>query len=81
MVTGCSVRDGWKRGRGRGRRAVSRPAPRPTTHCGQLASMLSSVVLASCPPLIHAVMSRQNRPDPTSPGIWSEPSKTNSVDS
>ena len=79
MVTGCSRQDGWTRGSGvPGGNPPGAPAD---AHCGQLASMLSSVVLASCPPLIHAVMSRQNDPDPTSPGIWSEPSKTKTVDS
>ncbi len=31
-------------------------------------------------PEIHAVMSVQNVPAPTAPGIWSEPSKRNDVD-
>ena len=81
MVTGCLPSDGVEgTGRGPGCRA-GRPARHPgrRSTAGQLASMLSSVVLASCPPLIHAVISRQNEPEPTSPGIWSDPSNTHSV--
>ena len=59
--------------------------PHPRRRCayelrqlaGQLASMFVSVVSRSCWPLIHAVMSCQNVPAPTSPGIWSEPSNRN----
>ena len=47
---------------------------------GQLFSMLSRVVFASCCPEIHETISRQKDPVPTSPGIWSEPSNRNEVE-
>src|SRR4051794_6108000 len=77
MVTGCSR----QAVRGRGDAGVpggSRPAP-PVNHCGQLASMLLSAVLASSWPATQEVISRQNEPEPTSPGIWSDPSNTHCV--
>ena len=41
--------------------------------------MLSSAVFASSWPAIQEVISFQKEPEPTAPGIWSEPSKTHSV--
>src|SRR5215217_1695838 len=67
-------------GRGAGRRTARHPGM-SAGQAGQLASMLSAASFADSSPLIHAVISAQNEPEPTSPGIWSEPSKTNSVDS
>ncbi len=48
---------------------------------GQLASMLSSASCSDVWPAIQAVISVQKVPEPTAPGIWSEPSKTNAVES
>ena len=47
---------------------------RVTYELGQLLSMFFSAVSRSSWPLIQAVISFQNEPVPTSPGIWSEPS-------
>src|SRR5215213_6309949 len=54
--------------------AAQRP-PASTDQLGQAASMFSVAALASSSPFTNAVASVQNAPEPTSAGIWSEPSK------
>ena len=63
-------------------KAVSRPSSRRepvhrsrVSFDGQEASMFFSAVSRSSEPLTQAVISFQNEPAPTSPGIRSEPSK------
>ena len=77
------VSAGGKTGTGPGCRAVAPPGTPASAGSGRPAVL--DVVQRRrgrpVPPLIQAIISRQKEPEPTSPGIWSEPSNTKSVDS
>src|SRR5690349_20234561 len=71
----CSARHREGRDR-RGGASGAAPAASDDQLLGQLSSMFFSVVLRSCWPVIQEVTCFQKEPAPTSPGIWSDPSKS-----
>src|SRR5215207_3684329 len=72
-VGGCRARPEWAT------RRAAHPA-RSGYFFGQLFSMSLSTVSVSFCPVVQATMPRQKLPEPTSPGMESEPSNTASCE-